>query len=88
MITTGITIALIVNGFIMNPAYQFFLTRIKQNEPPFNCVLCLSFWIGLITGLILTYTTGGLIMLATPLVASFIAVALNRWFESLPIRIK
>jgi len=88
MITAALTIALIVNGFKMNPVYQYWLRRFKIDEPPFNCVLCLSFWIGLVPGIAMAITTGGLIMLATPLVASFIAVALNRWFEALPTTIK
>ena len=77
-----------VNGLVMNPAYRYMLTRIKLYEPPYNCALCMSFWSGLVAGIVLTITTGGLIMLALPLTSSFIAVALNRWFESLPITIK
>lgn len=84
MIVTSILIALAVNGLMINTGYQWLLNKLHLNVKPFNCVLCLSFWIGVIVAVIGLNPIGGVI----PLAASFIAVALSRWFDSLPMKFK
>lgn len=89
MILTAILIALAVNGLLINPAYLWCLNRLRLDFAPFNCSLCLGWWYGCIwiaiQALLGVFTIQ---LVLVPLAASFLAVALSRWFESLPVRIK
>lgn len=89
MILTAILIALAVNGLIINPAYIWFITKLNLDRKPFNCVYCLGWWLGVIWLIAVAFTgTLTLFSVIVPLAASFLAVAFNRWFDSLPVRIK
>ena len=86
MIVASIMIALMVNGLMINPGYNWLLNKVILNRKPFNCVLCVSFWLGCLVavqGLI----SGNYLLALTPLISSFLATAISRWFESLPVRI-
>jgi len=84
MIEISLIIALAVNGLIVNPAYQWILYKLNLNRKPFNCILCLSFWLGVIAGGVSIIATGNCLNLTIPLVASFLAVLAKRLFEALP----
>ncbi|RKR82636.1 hypothetical protein BDD43_2821 [Mucilaginibacter gracilis] len=79
MIATSFLIAIAVNGLMINPGYQWLLHKLKLKKP-FNCVLCLSWWVGV------TYAVASLNILSVviPLAASFLAVFLQRIYDSLP----
>ena len=84
MINLTIIIALAVNGLMINPVYACLLDKLKLTKKPFNCILCMSWWIS-IAVLICTQNIN---LVALPLTASFLAVTISRWFESLPVRMK
>lgn len=89
MILTAIFIALAVNGLLINPPYLWILNRLRLDAKPFNCPLCLGWWLGVIYIVIQAFLGAFTIQLVVvPLAASFLAVAFYRWFESLPVRIK
>ncbi len=85
MITTIILIALTVNGLMINPAYQWLLEKLNLLRKPFNCMYCLSFWIGVIVGGV---TLNPLAVLIVPLSASFLTVWIGRAIDALPFTIK
>jgi hypothetical protein len=85
MISATILIALAVNGLMINPVYTWLLNRLKlNNTKPYSCILCLSTWSAV--GVLICTQNINLVFL--PLTASFTAVAISRWFESLPVRMK
>jgi hypothetical protein len=89
MILTILIIALAVNGLLINPAYLWILNRLNLDTKPFNCPLCLGWWLGVIYIVIQVFLVAFTLQLVlVPLAASFLAVAFHRWFESLPVRIK
>ena len=85
MIATVIIIALAVNGLMIIPGYRWLLVTLNINRKPLNCVQCLSFWMGIIVGVIIMnyIATVGL-----ALAASFLSVAVNRWFNNQPVTFK
>jgi len=89
MILIAILIALAVNGLLINPAYLWCLNRLRLDFAPFNCSLCLAWWSGVFWVAIQAFCGAFTFQLVlVPLAATFLAVAFNRWFESLPVRIK
>ncbi|MGY4540070.1 hypothetical protein ACVW0P_004512 [Mucilaginibacter sp. UYNi724] len=88
MLITASIIAIAVNGLMINPAYQWLINQLNLGKP-FNCIYCLSWW----AGVVYIYTQAFLgtfspVQVLIPLVASFIATALSRWFDDLPFKIK
>lgn len=85
MITTAFIIALAVNGLIIVPGYEWLLSKLNIYRKPLNCVQCLSFWIGIIVGVI---TMNYIATIVVALAASFLSVAVNRWFNNQPVSFK
>ncbi len=89
MIAAIIIISLTVNGLMMNPAYLWLIHRLNLVFKPFNCVYCLAWWSGVAYAAIQAFSGGchpGLVVI--PLAASFSAVVIDRWFNTLPVKIK
>lgn len=84
MIETVLLITLFTNGLIINPVYQYLLDKLKLNKKPFNCVYCLSFWLGCIYSM---FNYNSIVVLIVPFAASFVASLMERFFESLPTKI-
>ena len=89
MITATLIIALASNGLVINPGYQWLINKLKLNIRPFNCVYCLAWWFSIIFIIIQAFQ-GSLnpYWVAIPLIASFLAAAINRWFDNQPVRFK
>lgn len=81
-----ILIALTTNWLMENPHYQYLLNRLRLNIKPFNCLYCLTFWLGLIVFIIKgEYTI--INMALQPSAASFLAVLLSKAYKALPMKI-
>jgi hypothetical protein len=88
MITVTFLIAIAVNGLMINPAYLWLIQKLNLGKP-FNCVYCLSWWAGIAFALIQAFSGAfSPAQVLVPLAASYLAVALSRWFDNLRIVIK
>lgn len=81
-----------VTGF--NEQHQQYTKRFYKNietnffaRPPFNCLLCFTFWTAIIGVLIIPFLFGGVIDPRPAFVAPVLAVAFKRWLDSLPVKL-
>ncbi len=63
----------------------------KEQNPlarkPFNCLLCVTFWAGLVAFLLIPLLTAKAWDVTPALCSPVLAVAFNRWFKNLPVRL-
>lgn len=76
--------ALFANFLMINPIWELVIEIFNLPAKPFKCAKCLAFWTATITGLI----TLNVVFIIVAVTAPFLAVAIERFFNSLPIKIK
>lgn len=88
MIEAVILISLISNNLLnINPVYNWLLNTLNLNHKPFNCTTCLSMWLSLAYALVaVLYMAKPYVFIALPFITPFVASAIDRWYNALPIK--
>lgn len=66
-----------------NEPYLWLVKKLNLNRKPFNCVLCLSWWIGIIYSITSSPSNEYLMLFLAPM-SGFLAVIIERLVASLP----
>ncbi len=53
---------------------------------PFTCLYCITFWLALLCCVVVPLVFGGRVELGVAFTAPVVAVAFDRWFNSLPVK--